>query len=127
MDTLITAIGAGLYEPPSPSRDMYNVTRTAMVKTETSVNGQSLGEFVRWKYTVAFGYKYLDDDDFKALSDAVTGSTSGTYFSIYMRYWDPITQAYRTGYFISPTITAQMYNPPPDAGYQGVQIEMTEG
>ncbi len=120
----ITSLGSNSYVPPCPSRDMYSVARNEVVKAERNSLGTIIGEFVAWKYTVKFGYKFISGTDFHDIKTALDSGTS--FFDIDMTFWNPYENDYESRTFYCATTTADMSMPPPDAEYQNVEYELIE-
>ena len=125
MDLLITAIGS--YVPPQPSRDKYKVTRRAVVKAERNAKGKLIGEFIRWAYTVEFGYSLMSETEYNLLCDALKEYSSTTFFNIPITFWSPQDKGYLTGYFYSADIAGDLCpNNLGEKEYQNVEIEIIE-
>lgn len=119
-------ITIGAYSVPDPSINTYTVTREPVVELRLNARRIMIGEFVRYRHSISWGYNSLSAADYEAIVDAINDGVAGLYNPVAITFWDPDTDADIIGNFIASPTTAKLFRKITTADYQNVYLELIE-
>lgn len=108
---------------PEPSIDNYFVSREPVIKTNVNTKGETIGEFVRYRYYLTFTYRYLTADQFETLANELI-QAANTNLPLVI-FYDPWTKQNRTSRFYPSPATASLFRSQ-DYSMQNITIELSE-
>lgn len=116
----------GAYSPPDPGLNNYHTTRTPIIRAQPNARGVTIGEFLRYQYTIEFGYNHLTNTQYDAIVAALTGSGATVLAGVSVVFWDKDEAAYTAGTFLLEPPQADLMRHSTTIEYTNVLFTLVE-
>lgn len=117
----------GAYAAPAPTVDTYSVECVPVIRAQVNTQGITLGEFVRYRRTIRWGYAELSAANNAALANALKINTGGTALApVSVTYWDPDSNSFQTGTFLAGPTSPRWSRLDGTPIYSNVAFELAE-
>lgn len=118
-------ISTTTYDVPAPGANLYSTRREVIGKFTENASGVRIGEFVKYRYHVTWGYNAMAGTDYQATVAALEGTGAALLAGTSVIFFDTETGTYLTRTMLLEPPIKQLYQSSP-LTYSDVRFELIE-